>query len=166
MADTVIGGFTGSFSYTHTGYSGSGGTVVDSLPFSFALTFDTTSITKAYSYVADGGNHNALLPAASPLTLTLSALAGAQGTLAFASVRFFFFANQSTTDSVVVKPGATHGWTNGLPAAKTVPPGGVLIFGGPADPSYAVSSGSNDQITIDATGASAPVAFTLGVLGN
>lgn len=163
---TVVGDFNFTSDYTNTVYTGTGGTSVDSFSVSTKISFPSTSVALAYSYVADGTTHNALLAAGASLTLTLSALTGPNGTIAFTTIRKFLLWNQSATEKLVIGSAASHPWTGAFSGTITVPPGGFLAFGGPTNPSYAVTSGSSDQLKIDASAAATAVPFTLEILGS
>jgi hypothetical protein len=165
MSATVTGDLKVVTDYASQSYAGTGGSDTDSFVQTATIGFTSANNGNTWSYVADGANHNALLTGT--LTLTLSALSGPRGgTVALTKVRKFFLWNQSTTDSVKVGSAGTHPWTPfGLASQQTIPPGGILCFGSNFDPGWVVTSGSADQLLIDATGAANPVPFTLEMMG-
>jgi len=153
---------TVTVAYTGQSISNTGGTVKETFADNIAADVSATA-TKWWSYIADGGTHNANLAAGGNITFTLSALVGALGTVAMTKVLAFVFLNKSTTDSVTVGAAALHPWAP-LATAETVGPGGALVLLVPVS-GLTVTSGSSDQVKIDATGAGAAVPFSLTVLG-
>jgi hypothetical protein len=152
-----------TIAYTAQSVSNTGGTAKEVFTDSVAADL-TANATKAFSYLADGGTHNANLAAGTSTTFTLSALTGALGSVAFAKVLAFVFINKSSTDALAIGGAATHPWAP-LASAISIPPGGAYILLVPGSTGVAVTAGSSDQVKVDATGAGAAVPFSLSVIG-
>ena len=148
--------------YTSNSIANTGGTVSESFADGTQVSMPTA--TKAWSYEADGGTHNANMGSSSSLTFTLSSLTGPLGTVAFANVLGFLFRNNSTTDSITLGGAAVHPWAP-LATGIVIPPGGYYSFAAPAT-GWAVSSGSSDQLKIATGTVSAAVPFSLQLIGN
>jgi hypothetical protein len=67
--------------------------------------------------------------------------------LAMVRVNTLVFVNDGDVD-LTIGPDATIGWTALLAAAKTVEPGGCLLFDSPGD-GLAVTAGSVDRLEVD-----------------
>jgi len=146
--------------YQQQSTNNTGGTVTEQ--YTDTSTINAAAAASApYSYVADGSRHP-LLTSSGSVALVLSALAGAIGTIALGHVLWVKITNTSPTDVLTVG-GGTHPFAP-LGTAITLYPGGTIVLAAAAT-GYAVAAGSADTITIAVGTVSAPVGFTVTLVG-